>query len=191
MNEALSDFTLNGMVADIGGGRSPDYFDFFKKGDSFSVSAVDASLGTIDFENDRLPFRDGSVDTVICCNVLEHIYNHSFLVSEMNRILKEGGHAIGFVPFFIQYHPDPHDYFRYTHEALIKIFAHAGFKDVSIRAIGNGPFTVNFNNIMLSFPRMLRVIGLYPTLLADRIFLSLRPGGRERYPLGYVFSMRK
>lgn len=190
MNIGFKNEVLTGVVVDIGGGRSPDYFEYFKRENVVSTIPVDALLSGIDFEKDSLPFANGSADTIVCANVLEHVYHHRFLLGEMRRVLKSGGTLVGFVPFFIQYHPDPHDYFRYTKEALQRLFLDAGFTRVSVREVGGGPFAVNFNNIMLSMPRIIRT-ALFPFYWGlDRLFLSVRPRARERYPLGFIFVCR-
>ncbi|MDE2071665.1 MAG: class I SAM-dependent methyltransferase [Patescibacteria group bacterium] len=186
MDEAFARHTLRGKVVDVGGGRSPSYLRYFKR-DSATIEPVDGSISGIDFEKDPLPYKDGSVDTVICANVLEHIYNYRFVVGEIRRILKPGGTLVGFVPFLIQYHPDPHDYFRYTKESLVRIFTEAGFMQVEIRTVGGGPFSANFSNLVLSVPRPLRGLLYVPYAFLDALFLRLRPAARERYPLGYTF----
>ncbi len=191
MNSGFRGHALSGRVIDVGGGRKPDYFGYFDTKAVTSIEAVDGSTHAIDFEKDALPFQTGGIDTVICANVLEHVYNHRFLVGEMHRILRDKGELVGFVPFLIQYHPDPHDYFRYTKEALERIFADAGFSDVSVTIVGGGPFALNFNTIMLSIPRFL-VLALFPFYWGlDRLFLRVRPKARERYPLGFIFSGTK
>ena len=190
MNRGLADETVRGHVVDIGGGRNPDYFEYFRKEDAH-IEPIDASISGIDFERDPLPFDDASVDTIVSCNVLEHIYNHWFLLDEMQRILKSGGTLIGFVPFWVGYHPDPRDYFRYTREALERLFKDAGFVNVRVRPIGGGPIIANFNTIMLSIPRVVRPVLYLPYAFLDRVFLTLRPKSRERNPLGFVFNAMK
>jgi SAM-dependent methyltransferase len=44
-----------------------------------------------DLESDRLPLDDASADVIICNQVLEHIKNVFFLLSEMDRVLAVGG----------------------------------------------------------------------------------------------------
>lgn len=41
-----------------------------------------------DFTTDALPFGEGTFDTVIALDVLEHVYNPENLLSEMNRVAK-------------------------------------------------------------------------------------------------------
>lgn len=44
--------------------------------------------------NERLPFDDGSFDTVICLEGLEHVLDPQALIGELVRILKPGGRVI-------------------------------------------------------------------------------------------------
>ena len=55
-------------------------------------------VARIDLEADSLPFPDGSVDVVVCNQVLEHLKNIWLPMSEMHRVLRLGGHAILSVP---------------------------------------------------------------------------------------------
>jgi len=188
MNVALSDSHLSGRTVDVGGGRNPDYFTYFQRDSGVSIEAIDASITGIDFESDQLPYEDGSVNTVICCNVLEHIYNYEYLTREMCRITAPGGKLIGFVPFWVGYHPDPQDYFRYTEEALRRIILDAGYRTCEIRAVGGGPILANFNTLVLSIPRPLRPLLYLPYMLLDMVMVSLRPKSMQRNPLGYIFT---
>ena len=188
MNDAFRSKTLQGAVMDVGGGRNPDYFDYLGKDAEVSMLPVDAAFTGIDFEKDPLPAADASVATVLCCNVLEHIYNHQFLLAEMRRVLAPSGTLIGFVPFWTGYHPDPHDYFRYTDEALARMLSDAGYRDITIEPVAVGPLLANFNTIVLSMPRALRPVAYLWYALWNRLFVALRPESRKRNPLGYVFT---
>lgn len=188
MNQAFSTLTISGRVVDVGGGRAPDYFRYLTQFNVTSIEPIDGSLSAIDFEQDALPFEAQTVDTVLICNTLEHVYHYGFLLGECARILRSKGRIVGFVPFFVGYHPDPHDYFRYTKEALHRMLLEAGFSTIEVKAVGGGPFLSNFNTIVLSFPRAVRPLLYLPYALLDTIFLLLRPQGKERFPLGYTFT---
>lgn len=191
MNEGFSSVIIGGEVLDVGGARNPDYFNYFQKKDDTHVDIIDGSLQKIDFEKDVLPHEAETYDSVIICNVLEHIFNYQFLIGETHRILKKNGQLIGHVPFFFQYHPDPHDYFRYTKEAVKKILIKAGFVDVDVREVGGGPFLAKFNITTYSSPILFRIV-LFPISFAlDWIFLRIRPKARERFPFGYIFVAKK
>jgi len=48
-----------------------------------------------DAERDRFPYADGSFATVLCCELLEHLpADPMFMMSEINRILRDGGHLV-------------------------------------------------------------------------------------------------
>lgn len=189
MDAALTGISLPaGLVVDVGGAKMASYLNVLAAGPEARVEPVDGATHAVDFERDRLPYADGAAAGVICCNVFEHVYNHRHLASEIRRILAPGGTLVGFVPFFIQYHPDPRDYFRYTGEALDRVLRDAGFAQVSVEAVGQGPIGVCLNSLMLSLPRPLRpvlVALLWPLALLS---LRVRPALRDRFPLGYVFE---
>lgn len=191
MDAALDGRRLDGaFVVDVGGAKSASYLRRLKLLPDVRVESVDGATHQVDFERDALPYSDSAADAAICCNVLEHVYNHRHLVAEIRRVLKPGGALLGFVPFFVQYHPDPRDYFRYTGEALSRILGDAGFSQVSVEAVGQGPVGVCVNSLLLSLPRPLRpilVLAAWPFAL---ISARLRPGLRDRFPLGYVFEAK-
>lgn len=187
---------LGKKVLDLGSGKRLSFYHDLFKGKPKEVFTTDlknagGEHAVINFETDRLPFEDSTFDAVLSFNVFEHIFNYNFLISEIYRILRSDSELIGFVPFLLNYHPDPKDYFRYTEEALFEIFSRNGFKDIKIEIIGRGPFCVNYNNVMLSFPKLIRVMLLPFPLVLDFIFKKFSPGINKRYPLGYFFVVRK
>jgi ubiquinone/menaquinone biosynthesis C-methylase UbiE len=52
----------------------------------------------VDLEKDTLPFQDQEIDTIVCNQILEHLKNIFLPLSEMDRILKVGGHLIIGIP---------------------------------------------------------------------------------------------
>lgn len=191
MNESFRDKSLNGQIVDIGGGRSPDYFLYFNMLPQSVVEPVDKKIQDIDFETDALPYKDTVIDTVVCCNLLEHIYNHKHLTQEIYRTLKSRGLFVGFVPFLVQYHPDPHDYFRYTEESLKRIFTDSGFVDIRVEIVGVGPIAVLYSILASPLPKVLRLllfIILYPVAI---LTVKIKPSLLRRFPLGYTFVAHK
>ena len=52
-------------------------------------------IDLFDAEKDRFPYVDGFFSTVLCCELLEHLpADPMFMMSEINRILKPGGHLV-------------------------------------------------------------------------------------------------
>ena len=191
-NERLRHDTLSGKVIDIGGGKNADYLSFMSRSEDSTFETFDKKAGNeIDFEVDRLPADDEAYDTVLFLNVMEHIYNYQHIMSEVLRITKSGGTLIGIVPFLMWYHPDPSDYFRYTHEALEKIFTECGVKKFTIEGLARGPFAAASQMIIQSIPHITRVPIFAFFYGLDSIFLSLRPNNGSRYVLGYYFKIQK
>jgi glycosyltransferase involved in cell wall biosynthesis/SAM-dependent methyltransferase len=55
----------------------------------------DCDLDLFDAENDTFPYCDASFDTVLCCELIEHLAaDPMHMMSEVNRILKPGGHLL-------------------------------------------------------------------------------------------------
>lgn len=78
-----------------------------------------------------LSYADGSLDGVICLEVLEHVADPFKAASELVRVLRPGGRLICSVPFMTSYHGkggesarhDAYpDYWRFTHEGLQALF---------------------------------------------------------------------
>ena len=112
-------------------------------------------------------------------------------LTESFRVLKKNGAIVGFVPFLVNVHPDPHDFFRYSDECLNKIFKSAGFNKINIKVIGQGPLIVNFNNLVTIFPKILSII-LFPFYYyLDLLLVKIKPSIKKRFPLGYLFVLKK
>ena len=201
MNSACEGCAIGGKTVDVGSSTTlASYHRFLKRGENVSVECVDLGFETgngqgkrIDLETDSLPYGNETVDTVLMFNLLEHIYNYGRVVGEAKRVLKLGGSLIGAVPFLVNYHPDPHDYWRYTHETLRKIFSdELYFAAVRITPFGYGPFTAAWSHMEQVFPRILKVFMLPLVLACDWLVLKLRPKmNKERFVLGYFFSVKK
>ena len=68
-------------------------------GDSF-----ECIVDHFDAEKDRYPYDSESFDTVLCCELVEHLVNDPMhLMIEVNRILKPGGHLVLTTPNIISY----------------------------------------------------------------------------------------
>ena len=187
MNAAIQGMRLSGSrILDIGGAKHVSYRFRFVVIDGANFESIDGATHSIDFEIDELPYADAEFDSAICLNVLEHVYNHSHLVAQMKRVLSSGGQVVCFTPFFVQYHPDPRDYFRYTSEALERIFSDAGFIDIKVVSVGMGPFDAAFNHFVQYLPRAVAVMCSLFVYPLSSVFMYMRPKLVSRFPLGYL-----
>lgn len=80
------------------------------------------------YAGDRLPFEDGTFDTVLNIQVLEHTPEPQALLDEMARVLKPDGLLILSVPFSFRLHEEPHDYFRYSPHGIRAMCERAGLR---------------------------------------------------------------
>jgi SAM-dependent methyltransferase len=76
----------------------------------------------------ELAFEDAVFDTVLCTQVLEHVFEHDKMMQEIYRVLKPGGKLILTVPFAWELHEEPYDFFRYTKHGLKQLFTSNGFE---------------------------------------------------------------
>ncbi len=80
------------------------------------------------YDGTRLPFDDGSFDTILNAEVLEHTPRPAALVAEMSRVLKDDGVLIIAAPFQFRLHEQPYDFFRYTLHGLRALCADANLE---------------------------------------------------------------
>lgn len=67
---------------------------------------------------ERLPFLPHSIGTLLCLNTIEHVWDVHAAFKELHRILKKDGVAVITSVFNFRIHPCPHDFWRFTPEAL-------------------------------------------------------------------------
>lgn len=89
----------------------------------------------------QVPLANESVDTVLCSQVLEHVFDYQKGFSEIARVLRRGGHAIISVPQYGAEHEVPNDFFRFTSFALRRLAMIHGF-DVVAEERQGGPFAI-------------------------------------------------
>ncbi len=89
-----------------------------------------------------LPFKSGTIDTVLCVEVIEHVPEPFKLVQESSRVLRDGGILILTAPSTFQIHMEPHDYFRFTKYGLQYLVRKAGLRVLSIRSRGRAVATM-------------------------------------------------
>jgi SAM-dependent methyltransferase len=102
-----------------------------------------------------IPLPSGSVDTVLCTDVLEHLEEPGAAVREAARLLRPGGHAIYSVPLFWHLHEEPRDFFRFTSHGLRYLFEAATLEVVTIVPLSGFvlTFAQELSYFMQSFAR--------------------------------------
>jgi SAM-dependent methyltransferase len=159
---------LTGKLLDVGCGSKP-YQALF---------TVDTYIGMdIDSERARLtgiadsfyggrvfPFSSGSFDSVLCSQVLEHVFNPDEFISEIARVLKPGGRLLLTVPFVWDEHEQPFDYARYSSYGLSALLAKQGLRVIKHKKLGADPSTLfqlanaYLYKVTQSFPPRIRLL---------------------------------
>jgi SAM-dependent methyltransferase len=186
------------VTLDVGSGKSPFEHVF----DSNKYVAVDHNVfDRVHVLGDvcMLPFKAGSMDLVLCTEVIEHVRNTGQALNEILRVSKKGGYLVLTVPLLIGMH-DEADYFRFTETMLTGLLEEHGFVILQIKK--RGGILSALGAILLQTP--FQVLGISETqqnpkhkrLLAAFLYVLLVPLARllvimdpldktRRFTLGY------
>ncbi len=133
---------FSGLVLDVGCGQKP-YRELLLAPPSRAERYVGLDLADnlygepdITWDGREIPMPDGSVDSCLLTEVLEHCPEPQAVLNEICRVLKPGGFLFLTVPFVWPMHTVPHDEYRYTPFALRRMLETAGFPAARIEATG-------------------------------------------------------
>lgn len=132
---------LQGKLLDVGCGMKP-YRELFNV-DSYTGLEYDneaaRNLGVADifYDGKKLPFLNGEFDSILCNQVLEHVFNPDTFLSEIARVLKSEGTLLLTIPFVWDEHEQPYDYARYTSFGLSHLLQEHGFEILSQKKLCN------------------------------------------------------
>ena len=133
---------LNGKVLDIGCGTKP-YEKYINCNNYIGLeydSEISRQHSKADFYYDgkKTPFEGNSFSSVLCNQVLEHVFFPEEFLSEVHRVLKPGGLLLLTVPFVWDEHEQPQDFARYTSFGLKSILERNGFTVLDQKKSGEG-----------------------------------------------------
>lgn len=113
---------FQGFVLDVGGGTGR-YRGLFPHVVRYAVLDPDASKhADIVAGAEDIPLEDGSVDGIVCTQVLGDVWDVELAVREMVRVLKPGGLLLVTESAVAELHDEPHDYWRVSGETLSRLF---------------------------------------------------------------------
>ena len=186
--------------------------------DHRTVTSADGETFTceidhFDADKDRFPYPDEHFSTVLCCELIEHLFEDPMhLMSEINRILKPGGHLVlttpnvaalrGISAILLGYHPGFfHAYIKpaaesgevdarhnreYTAREVHRLLDTSGF---AVARLETGEFRDLPHPEFGWVTHLLRRYRLETELRGDGIYALGRKTGpvKERYP-GWLYS---
>jgi SAM-dependent methyltransferase len=153
---------FSGDLLDNGCGNAP-FAAWYRPLVDRVVTLDAAPLPTVDVVAfaDELPFADGSFDTILATEVLEHVTDAERAVADAYRVLRPGGHLIVTVPYLYPTHEAPYDFRRFTHFGLRSILERHGFEVVGVDAKG-GPLLLLAHFAVLAVGQLLDLLGKVP-----------------------------
>lgn len=131
---------LGGQLLDVGCGTKP-YQSLFHV-DRYAGLEIDTSATRTRNQADyfyaghQFPLPNASFDSILCNQVLEHVFNPEEFLSEIVRIMKPGGRMLLTVPFVWDEHEQPNDYARYTSFGLRALLERQGLTIVRQEKLG-------------------------------------------------------
>ncbi len=127
---------MKGDVLDIGG---REFFVFTRDNKEISFkswTSLDLEESAVEFDDPRYKmvvgdgektsFPDKSFDTILNVQVMEHTLHPEKMLSEIKRLLKDGGTAIIVVPETSAMHEIPTQYYNFTRYWAYRVFPEAG-----------------------------------------------------------------
>jgi len=176
---------LKGQLLDVGCGTKP-YKEMFNV-DAYIGLDIDTEAsrqrGDADhlYDGTSFPFADSSFDSLLCNQVLEHVFNPDEFLHEINRVLKPGGKLLLTVPFVWDEHEQPYDYARYSSFGLRALLEKHGFTILQHQKLGADATTLfqlanaYLFKITQGWPKLLKY-GFTVTVMALINFLGVAAG---------------
>ncbi|MCE9595388.1 MAG: methyltransferase domain-containing protein [Planctomycetes bacterium] len=159
----------SGDVLDVGG------WDFFLTAKAKGVAATswtslendptrlldvdDPRFRVVHGDGCAMDFADGSFDTVLNVQVLEHVFEPIRMVEEIARVLRPGGSAIFLIPQTSTTHLAPHYYGNFSRWWIEKVCARASLEIVEHRPLG-GIWSSVASHLFYFFLQSARVGGM-------------------------------
>ncbi len=128
---------FTGDVLDVGCGRKP--YRSFVNCRSYTGLDIDTpvtrSLGLADvyYDGTKIPASDNSFDSVLCSQVLEHVFTPDAFLQELTRVLRPGGTLLVTIPFAWDEHEQPFDFARYSSFGIRHLLEQNGLEVVEVR----------------------------------------------------------
>lgn len=208
LNTLVQKMPTEARILDVGAGHG-DFADIFAGRRYYSLDIVPyPEVDLVADLGEANPFKDGTFDTVVLMNVLEHVYESRALLQSITRILSLGGFVIFTVPFLLKVHQAPFDFARYTPYFIEKMAAGAGLAVESLQAYNDPQYLLNeslgnaWQYSIESQPRSQQMIAKGLVFFIQRLinmlgrvtrkgFIADAAGQPNPAPVGYLVVLRK
>lgn len=153
--QSLNEINLRGLLLDFGCGdcrykKLVEALGFTYRG--YDLVSPDQQEHVKNFvPGEKLSIEENTIDVVLSTQVLEHVWDINWYLSECYRVLQPDGKLVLSTHGVWPYHPHPQDYRRWTRYGLIREVEELGFKVESCKAL-LGP---------LAWTTQVRLLGLH------------------------------
>ncbi len=132
---------ISGKTLDVGCGTKP-YQQYFASSEYVGLEIETQTNNQVKqadvyYDGKLFPFEKAEFNSVLSNQVLEHVFNPTEFLSEVNRILKVGGNFLISVPFVWDEHEQPYDYARYSSFGLKFLLEQHGFEIIESKKSTN------------------------------------------------------
>ena len=195
---------LGGALLDVGCGTQP-YRALFRADRYVGLDIDNAAVrarGVADlfYDGGAFPVADAQFDSILCNQVLEHVFNPDPFVAEIARALRPGGHLLLTVPFVWDEHEQPFDYARYSSFGLAALLKRHGFEIIEQRKLTADSslffqlLNAYFYKLVARWPRIARLavvtLLMAPLSLLGLMFGALLPRSPDLYLDQLVLARR-
>jgi SAM-dependent methyltransferase len=124
---------VRGRILDVGCGSKP-YQKYFNASEYIGLEIERQNkLADRYYDGKVFPFSDEQFNSVLISQVFEHVFNPDEFLSEINRVLKDGGVLLLSAPFVWDEHGQPFDFARYSSFGLRYLLESHGFEVIEQR----------------------------------------------------------
>lgn len=185
---------ISGKILDVGCGTKP-YKNFFKFSEYIGLefdTGIDLYKKSADYFYDgkKFPFNAETFDSIICNQVLEHVFEAEDFLKEIFRVLKPHGKLLITVPFVWDEHEQPFDFARYSSFGLKHLLEKNGFRVIAYKKSVNNIsvifqllsdyfYKISLKNKFLKWVVMFLFI--FPANLIGIILGKLLPANNDLY----------
>lgn len=156
-----------------------------------TVIARKRNLADVYYDGNKFPFEDQSFDSLLCNQVLEHVFLPDAFVGELARVIRPKGRLMITVPFIWDEHEQPYDFARYTSFGLKAILERNGFRvliqrrlldDASVLfQLLNAYLFKVLNRDYLLLKVLIRIIVFPPISVLGIVAAKILPGNQDMY----------
>lgn len=175
-------------IIDIGCGEKP-YKELFDPIANKYIGVDVVPYADIIAHAEKIPVPDHSFDLALHFQVFEHLEDPQRSVQEMKRVLRKDGYVIASTHGIWNYHPFPHDYYRWTDEGLKKLFYDFSFVSITpnltsyatiIQLINIELYSFACRHLILKLPCYLFIA------LLNILGRLLMPYGQNHFSINYL-----